>query len=44
MSEAYSARLRGVAREVAGELGVALEEGVYAALLGPSFETPAEVV
>jgi len=43
MSEAYSARLRGVAREVAGELGVALEEGVYAALLGPSFETPAEI-
>ena len=43
MSEAYSARLRGVAREVASELGIALAEGVYAALLGPSFETPAEI-
>jgi purine-nucleoside phosphorylase len=43
LSEAYSARLRGLARQVAGELGLVLEEGIYAALLGPSFETPAEI-
>lgn len=43
MSEAYSARLRGIARQVGAELGVELAEGVYAAMLGPSFETPAEI-
>ena len=43
MSDAYSARLRALAREVAAEQGIALEEGVYAAMLGPSFETPAEI-
>ncbi|MGE5647316.1 MAG: purine-nucleoside phosphorylase [Acidobacteriota bacterium] len=43
MSEAYSAELRAKARDVAAELGIPLREGVYAALLGPSFETPAEI-
>jgi len=43
MTEAYSRRLRGVAQEVAGELGVRLAEGVYAAVLGPGYETPAEI-
>jgi purine-nucleoside phosphorylase len=43
MSEAYSHRYREVARDVAGELGIELGEGVYAALLGPSYETPAEI-
>jgi purine-nucleoside phosphorylase len=43
MSEAYSARYREIARQVAGELGIRLEEGVYAAMLGPSYETPAEI-
>lgn len=43
MSEAYSPRLRALARRVATELGIPLGEGVYAALLGPSFETPAEI-
>ncbi|MBM3745946.1 MAG: purine-nucleoside phosphorylase [Acidobacteria bacterium] len=43
MSEAYSPRLRALAREVAAQQGIALEEGVYAAMLGPSFETPAEI-
>ena len=43
MSEAYSAELRKVAREVAADLGISLAEGVYAALLGPSYETPAEI-
>ncbi len=43
MSEAYSADLRRLAKDVAGELGITLAEGVYAALLGPSYETPAEI-
>lgn len=44
MSEAYSKRLRAVAHEVAQEQGVKLQEGVYAGLLGPNYETPAEIV
>ncbi len=43
MSEAYSHELRALAHETAKELGIALDEGVYAAMLGPSFETPAEI-
>jgi purine-nucleoside phosphorylase len=43
MSEAYSPALRGIAKEVAEELCIPLREGVYAALLGPSYETPAEI-
>jgi len=43
MHEPYDAELRARARAVAVEAGVDLEEGVYAALLGPSYETPAEV-
>lgn len=43
MSQAYSRRLRDTARQVAGEKGVPLQEGVYAGLLGPSYETPAEI-
>ncbi len=43
MTEAYSARLRALAQQAAGELGVEVFEGVYAALLGPSYETPAEI-
>jgi purine-nucleoside phosphorylase len=43
MSEAYPAGLRQVARQVAGELGIELSEGVYAGVPGPSFETPAEI-
>lgn len=43
MSEAYDADLRRIAAGVAREQGIALEEGVYAALLGPSYETPAEI-
>ena len=43
MSEAYSPRLRGIAREAAEALGVPLPEGVYAGLLGPCYETPAEI-
>lgn len=43
MTEAYDAELRALARETATRLKIPLEEGVYAALLGPSYETPAEV-
>jgi len=43
MSEAYSRAYREIAKRVARELGVLLSEGVYAAMLGPSYETPAEI-
>jgi purine-nucleoside phosphorylase len=43
MSDPYGASLRAIAREVARDRKVALDEGVYAGLLGPSYETPAEV-
>jgi purine-nucleoside phosphorylase len=43
MSEDYSKRYRMIAREAAASLGIRLHEGVYAALLGPSYETPAEI-
>jgi purine-nucleoside phosphorylase len=43
MSEPYDATLRTLAREAAREAKIPLEEGVYAGLLGPSYETPAEI-
>lgn len=43
MSEAYSRRLREIAKTVASEQGQKLQEGVYIGLLGPSYETPAEI-
>ncbi len=43
MSDPYDPGLRRLAREVAAERKIPLEEGVYAGLLGPSYETPAEV-
>lgn len=43
MHQPYDAELRALARAVARDAGIALEEGVYAGLLGPSYETPAEV-
>lgn len=42
MNDAYSPYLRTIARGVADDLGVSVEEGVYAGMLGPCFETPAE--
>jgi purine-nucleoside phosphorylase len=41
--DAYSPRLRDRLRDAAEAEGVPLEEGVYAGLLGPQYETPAEV-
>jgi purine-nucleoside phosphorylase len=43
MSEAYSAAYREIAKRAAAPLGFAMQEGVYAAVPGPSFETPAEI-
>jgi purine-nucleoside phosphorylase len=43
MTDAYSVAYRTIAHQVAGELGIPLAEGVYAAVTGPSYETPAEI-
>ncbi len=43
MTEVYSARLRRLADESSAAIGFGLAHGVYAALLGPSYETPAEI-
>ena len=43
MSEAYSSAYRAIAAEAGVGLGLTLKEGVYAAVPGPSYETPAEI-
>lgn len=43
LSEAYSRRYRELAHDAARGLGLKLHEGIYAALAGPSYETPAEI-
>ncbi|MFZ0062975.1 MAG: purine-nucleoside phosphorylase [Pyrinomonadaceae bacterium] len=43
LSEAYSRDLQQQAVEVARTLGVEIRRGIYAALAGPSYETPAEI-
>jgi purine-nucleoside phosphorylase len=43
MSEAYPLAYREIAKKVAAEVGVPITEGVYAAMPGPSYETPAEI-
>jgi len=43
MSQAYDPQLRQLALEAARHLDITLHQGVYVALAGPSFETPAEV-
>ena len=43
MTDAYDPGLRRALRTTAEKLGIKLREGVYAGLLGPSYETPAEV-
>ena len=43
MTEAYSKRLRKLAATTAERAGFLLSEGVYLCVLGPSFETPAEI-
>jgi purine-nucleoside phosphorylase len=43
MTEAYSTAYRAIAQQVAAKLGIPLPEGIYAALTGPNYETPAEI-
>lgn len=43
MTQAYARDYREMARQEAAKLGITLHDGVYAALLGPSYETPAEI-
>jgi purine-nucleoside phosphorylase len=43
MSEVYSRRLRAIADRAAERIQLAVPHGVYVALLGPSYETPAEI-
>lgn len=43
MNGAYDARLRALAARAAADAGIALSEGVYLAVAGPNFETPAEI-
>jgi purine-nucleoside phosphorylase len=43
MTEVYSRRLRTLADEAGRAIGLPLAHGVYAALMGPSYETPAEI-
>ena len=43
MTEVYSSRLRRIADEAGKDVKLPLAHGVYAALLGPSYETPAEI-
>lgn len=43
LTEAYDLRLGGLLDQCAGEVGLSLPSGVYACLLGPSYETPAEI-
>jgi purine-nucleoside phosphorylase len=43
MTEVYSSRLRAIADEASSAAGVPVRHGVYAALHGPSYETPAEI-
>jgi purine-nucleoside phosphorylase len=43
MSEVYSRRLRAIADEAAAAIGLSIEHGIYVAVHGPSYETPAEI-
>lgn len=43
MNDAYCPELRALLAKVAGEHGLTLREGVYAGLMGPTYETPAEI-
>lgn len=43
MQDAYDPEMRKLAKSIADKLGISVQEGVYLGLLGPSFETPAEI-
>lgn len=43
MTHVYSPRLRGIADDASAALGITVQHGIYIAVLGPSYETPAEI-
>jgi purine-nucleoside phosphorylase len=43
MSHAYDPQMRDITRAFAREQGIAVRQGVYIGLMGPSYETPAEI-
>jgi purine-nucleoside phosphorylase len=43
MTTAYAPELRALAKEAAGASGIVVQEGIYAAMPGPTYETPAEI-
>ncbi|MEK7790418.1 MAG: purine-nucleoside phosphorylase, partial [Deltaproteobacteria bacterium] len=43
LSDAYDEKYRLLAKKIAKEMAFTLQEGIYAAISGPSYETPAEV-
>lgn len=43
MTEGYSKKIREVMKQTAQEIGFTMTEGVYCGVLGPSYETPAEI-
>jgi purine-nucleoside phosphorylase len=43
MTDPYDAGYRALAKQIGESLGIRLQEGVYAGMLGPSYETPAEI-
>jgi len=43
LSEAYDTRLGALLDAAAEEVGISLRQGIYAGVLGPSYETPAEI-
>lgn len=43
LAQAYDRKLRELARKIASDAGIPLHEGVYVAVSGPTFETPAEI-
>lgn len=43
LTQLYNKEFQGIAKKVASELNITLQEGVYAWLSGPTYETPAEI-
>ena len=43
MGQPYDYQLANLAREIADQEGITLQEGVYVSLAGPSFESPADL-
>ena len=43
MNDAYAPALRALAHNAASDIGLPLHDGIYLAVSGPNFETPAEI-